>query len=164
MSLYAKLAAGLLIALLVAAAWWKVDRVLEAREQRGYDRAMAEQTAKALAESQEKAAESARRMEAQGENQRTQDALLAQMRRDRDAAVAVADRLREQSARAAREWAGRLADSPTAGDLASAADAIRVLTDVRGRLEHAGADLAAYADTARAAGLKCAADYDALKP
>jgi hypothetical protein len=37
-SLYARIAAGILIALAVAGLWWKVDRVLAAREQRGYDR------------------------------------------------------------------------------------------------------------------------------
>lgn len=162
MSLYARIAAFLIVLAVAAGLWWKADRMLNAAEQRGYDRAVAEMTAKALKESQAKAAETFRRLEAQRENQDAQDALLARMRRDRDAAVAAADRVREQSAAAARQWSERLADSPTAADLAAAAAAIQLLTDVRGRLERAGADLAAHADAARAAGLKCAKDYDAL--
>lgn len=162
MSLYARLAALIVIVLAIAGAWWKFDRLLAKADAAGYERAMQEQTAKALAESQAKAKEGFRRLEAQDANQRAQDAEVARMRADRDAAVAVADRLREQSAEAARQWAGRLADSPTAQDLAAAGAAIQLLTDVRSRLEHAGADLAANADASRAAGLKCERDYDAL--
>jgi membrane glycosyltransferase len=162
MSLYARIAAGLLIALAVAGLWWKVDRVLAAAEERGYERAMQEQTAKALAESQAKAREGFRRLEAQDANQRAQDAEVARMRADRDAAFAAADRVRQQSAEAARQWAGRLADSPTAQDLSAAGAAIQLLTDVRSRLERAGADLAAHADASRASGLKCERDYDSL--
>lgn len=50
MSLYARLAAVIAIALLVAAAWWKVDRMFAAAERRGYDRRSAED--KAAAEAQ----------------------------------------------------------------------------------------------------------------
>lgn len=130
--------------------------------QQKWDRSVSQQQADAITEQQAKARESFRRLEAQDANQHAQDQLLARMRRDRDDAVAAADRVREQSAAAARDWAERLADSPTAGDIAAAGDAIRVLTNVRSRLEHAGADLAAHADAARAAGLKCQADYQAL--
>lgn len=164
MSLYARLATLVIVILAIAAAWWKFDRMLAAADRAGYERAVSEMTAKALKEAQARAAETARRLQAQEENQRAQDALVARMRRDRDDALAAADRLREQSAAAARQWAGRLADSPTAQDLAAAADAIRVLTDVRSRLERAGAELAAHADAARAAGLKCERDYQALTP
>lgn len=163
LSPYRWLLAVFLVAAVVVGVPVLVKRYDARQQEIGYQRAMQEQTAAALAESQAKAKEGFRRLEAQDANQREQDALLARMRRDRDDALAAADRVREQSAEAARQWAGRLADSPTAEDLAAAGDAIRVLTDVRGRLERAGTDLAAHADAARAAGLKCEADYGALK-
>ena len=164
MSLYARLAAALLVATVIAGLWWKFDRMLAKEDAAGYQRAMQEQTAKALAEAQAKAKEGFRRLEAQDANQREQNALLARMRRDRDDALDAADRVREQSAEAARQWAGRLADSPSPEDLAAAGAAIELLADVRSRLERAGADLAAHADAARAAGLKCERDYEALTP
>lgn len=121
-----------------------------------------QQTQAALDEAADKARETKRRLERQQENQREQDAMVARMRRDLDDALAVADRVRQQSAQAAREWSARLGDSPTREDLAAAAAAIELLADVRSRLERSGAELAGYAGAARAAGLKCEADYDAL--
>jgi hypothetical protein len=50
MSLYARLAAGVLIVLAIAAAWWKVDHVLAAREEVGYQRRAAEDGAAANAQ------------------------------------------------------------------------------------------------------------------
>lgn len=50
MSLYARLAAALMIVLAIVAAWWKVDRMFAAAEARGYDRRAAED--KAAAEAQ----------------------------------------------------------------------------------------------------------------
>lgn len=116
----------------------------------------------ALQEAQANAKETLRRMDRQQENQRAQDAQLAAARADAARNAADADRVREQSAAAARQWSARLADSPTAADLAAAAEAIAVLTDVRRRLDAAASELATYADAARAAGEKCQADYDAL--
>jgi hypothetical protein len=124
----------------------------------------AQRAAAALAEAHANAKESQRRLDRQQENQRAQDALLAQARADAERNRADADRVREQSASAARQWSARLADSPSAGDLEAAAAAIAVLTDVRSRLDAAATELASYATSARAAGLKCAADYDALTP
>lgn len=147
----------------LALAAWDSARLKRA-EAAGYKRAQAEYTAAALREAQANAAETARRLKAQQENQRAQDAALARARADAARAAADADRVRAQAADAAREWSARLGDSPTAEDLAAAAAAIRVCTELRGRAVKRAELLAAYADAARAAGLKCQADYDALTP
>lgn len=52
MSLYARIAALLVIVLAIAGAWWKVDRMFAAAEQRGYDRRAAEDKAAADAQTQ----------------------------------------------------------------------------------------------------------------
>jgi hypothetical protein len=49
-SLYARIAAGLLIALAVAGLWWKADRMLDAADERGYQRAKQEDQAAADAQ------------------------------------------------------------------------------------------------------------------
>lgn len=128
----------------------------------GYDRAQGEYRDAADREREAKAREGLRRLEQQQENQRDQDQKLAAARADAERNRADADRVREQSADAARQWAARLADSPAAGDLAAASAAIAVCTDVRSRMDDAAGQLAAYADAAREAGNKCAADYQAL--
>lgn len=157
-------AALLAFGALQGARWQEnVDAVQIARLQAAGDQERARLAAAALARASANAAETARRIAAMEENQRDQDRLLARMRRDRDDAFAAADRLREQSAAAAREWGARLADSPTAGDVEAAAGAIELLVNVRSRLERAGAELAAHTDAARAAGSKCVADYEALR-
>ena len=83
---------------------------------------------------------------------------------DGAAARADADRVRAQAADAAREWSARLSDSPTASDSAAAGAAIGVCADVLGRAIAHARLLASTADAARAAGLKCSADYEALIP
>lgn len=162
MSLYARLAALVLVVLAIGAAWWKFDRMLAAAEARGYERRVGEEQAASLTKAHANAKETQRRLERQEENQRAQDAELARLRAAADRADAAARRVREQADASAREWSARLADSPTAEDLAAAAEAIRVCTDLRGRADRRAGILARYADAARTAGEKCAADYDAL--
>lgn len=147
----------------LALAAWDSARIKRA-EKRGADLVRAEYTAAALREAQANAAETARRLKAQQENQRAQDAALDRARADAARAAADADRVRAQAADAAREWSARLGDSPTVEDLAAAATAIRVCTELRGRAVARAELLARTADAARAAGLKCEADYDALIP
>jgi hypothetical protein len=162
MSAYARLAALVLIVLAVAAAWWKFDRMLAAADARGYERRVGEEREASLTRAHANAKETQRRLERQEENQRAQDAELARLRAAADRADAAARRVREQASAAAREWSARLADSPTAEDLAAASEAIRVCTDLRGRADRRAGILARYADAARTAGAKCEADYDAL--
>lgn len=118
----------------------------------------------AIAEAARKAAETERRLKSQQENQRAQDEALAAVRADRDRLAARAERLQRDHAAAARDWSSRLADSPTGEDLAAAASAIGVCTQLLGRARARAQLLAGYSDTARAHGLKCEADYDALIP
>lgn len=109
-----------------------------------------------------KAKEGLRRIERQEENQRAQNAELARWRAAARRNAADRDRVQRDAEQNARDWAERLADSPTAADIAAAGAAIAVCADVRGRLDRAASELAAYASAARAAGLKCEADYDSL--
>lgn len=142
---------------------WDSARIKRA-EKRGADVVRAEYTAAALREAQANAAETARRLKAQQENQRAQDAALAAARADAARAGADADRVRAQAAAAAREWSARLGDSPATSDIEAAGAAIGVCADLLGRAVARARLLARTADAARAAGLKCQADYDALTP
>jgi RNA polymerase-binding transcription factor DksA len=162
------MAAALAAVLVLLAIGWKIHRT-------GYERGMdyvhqqwdAERIAQrdaALAQSQANARETLRRMERQEENQRALDQAIADARRDAARASAAAERLREQNVATARAWRDALRDSPAGGVCQAAGAAIDLQTDVQRRLVAAGGELAAFADAARAAGLKCGADYGALKP
>lgn len=145
--------------------WASHQREIGRQEvQAKWDEQVQIQTTAALAESQAKARETIRRIEAQEVNQHAKDAELAAARADAERNAADAERVRQQSAAAARDWSARLADSPTAGDLAAAGQAIAVCADVRSRVDAAAGVLAAYADAARTAGAGCEADYGALRP
>lgn len=127
-----------------------------------WDASVSQQHAAAVQELLTKAQESKRRLERQGENQRAQDSEIAVARADAAHDRAAADKLRQQNASSARDWAARLAHSPTVGDIAAAGDTIGVLADVLSRADARAGVLAPYADAARTAGLKCERDYDAL--
>lgn len=127
-----------------------------------WDAATARQLAGDLKQAQANAWETHRRLERQKENDERLQKELAASRADAARNAADADRLREQNASAARQWRDALGNSPTVEQCATAGDAIGVLADVLGRADKRAGVLAAYADTARAAGLKCERDYDAL--
>jgi len=127
-----------------------------------WDQQVSELRARALAESEANAKETARRLAAQKENEDAHAKELAAAQAAADRNARDAERVRKQAATAADQWSHTLRNSPTAGELAAAADTIAVLTDVRGRLDRHASVLAEYADTARAAGLKCERDYTAL--
>lgn len=116
----------------------------------------------ALQEAQANAVETKRRLEAQRRNQEAQDVELARARSDARLNAAAADQLRDQNVAAARQWSAALGNSPTREQLAAAGAAIELQADVLGRLDRAATELAAFADASRAAGIKCARDYDAL--
>jgi predicted membrane chloride channel (bestrophin family) len=106
------------------------------------------------------AAETLRRLNKQQENDRAQQALLAQVRHDRDAAVAAADGLRLRAAAYLdAAGCGHLSGDSALGCVQQAAAA---LADALGRSAAIAQRAAADADDARARGLKCEADYDAL--
>jgi leucyl aminopeptidase (aminopeptidase T) len=164
MSFYAKLAAAIAVGLLIAAAVWKHSLAVEAVREEGREEIRQAMTKAALIKSEANAKESLRRIERQEENQRAQNAELERLRAAAARSDAAARRVREQADASARKWSARLADSPTAADLAAASEAIRVCTDLRGRADRRAGILARYADAARTAGAKCEADYDALTP
>jgi uncharacterized protein DUF2514 len=125
---------------------------------------ISEQRAAALAQSEANARETQRRLDRQKENQDAQDKQLALARDDARRNAADAERLRAQAADAARRWSDALSNSPTGEQCAAAGAAILVQADVLGRIDRRAGELASYADAARAAGLKCVADYSALTP
>lgn len=168
MSLYARVAAVLAVILLLLGVGWKVRHGgIEAGRAEVRAEWAAERIAQRdadLAQAQANARETLRRMERQQENQSALDQALADARRDAARASAAAERLREQNAAAARAWRDALRDSPAGGVCQAAGAAIDLQADVQRRLVEVGGELARHADAARAAGLKCSADYDALKP
>lgn len=169
------LAEVLLIAAIAAAVWGWIQYGKHAAHERGlaegraeihaqWDKEKLEQDAADMAAAQEHAVESKRRMAKQQENQDAQNQELARARADADRSKRVAEQLRRDHETAAAQWRSRLADSPTRADIEAAAGAIGVCTDLLGRAVARAGILASYADTARAAGLKCERDYDALTP
>lgn len=150
------------VALLVVSHGWAFRRG-EAAVQVRWDAAVSAERALALEQAQTNARETLRRLEAQDANQRALDARLAVARADAERNRTDAERLREQAAAAAAAWRARLGDSPSAGDLEAAGAALAVCADLLGRADRRAGELAEFADASRAAGLKCAADYDALR-
>lgn len=135
-----------------------------AEVQAKWDAERTRQQAKVIEEEKANAEETARRLKQQQENQDAQDKELAAARSDAARNRAAADGLRAQTADAARRWRDAIGNSPAGQNCPAAGDAIGVLADVFGRADRRAGVLAEYADAARAAGLKCERDYDALKP
>jgi hypothetical protein len=158
------LAAALMSALTGGYLYWTHHQrdIGRAEVQLKWDASVSLQRAAALAESESNARETLRRIEKQQENQLAQDRKLAQARADAGRNDAAAGQLRAQLADTARQWRDALDHPATGRECAAAGDAIGVLADVLGRADRRAGVLAAYADAAHAAGLKCEADYDAL--
>lgn len=158
------LLAGIAAALAVGYAGWKHHQREIGRDEIRAEWAAerAQQVAVDHAATIANAKETQRRMERQKENQDAQDEELAAARADAGRNLVAADQLRDQNAATAKRWRDAL-NHPTAGsDCQAAGAAITVQADVLSRSDRASSDLASYADAARAAGLKCERDYDAL--
>lgn len=160
MSLIARAVAIVLLLAAFVAGWWRLTAYYE---RIGYERMQAEQLVLDQAASAANFKETERRFREQQENQRVQNLELAAARADAARNARDADQLREQNAGVANRWRDALHDSTTVAEREAAADAIGVLADVLGRADRRAGILASYADAARAAGLKCERDYDALK-
>ncbi len=136
------------------------DRAGAARVQALWDADRAQAQAAALEKRRLDAVETERRLKAQEENQRAQNRQIADARRDAERAAASADglQLRATAYLDAAGCGGRTGDS--------AVDCIRQavaqITDALGSCGRIARQVAADADDARARGLKCEADYDAL--
>lgn len=136
------------------------DTAGAARVQKLWDEDRAKAQAATIEAARAAAQETQRRLEAQEANQRAQDELLARTRADRDRAVAAADGLRlRASAYLDAAGCGNLSGDPALECIRTAAAAIG---DALGRSGEIARRAAADADEARARGLKCEADYDAL--
>ena len=166
MSLYARLAALAVILAALSGIAWKLHHsgyvAGKAEIQQAWDAAVSKQRAQALAEEQANAAESARRIKAQQENDHAQEKLLAAARADASRNAADADRLRQQSAAAARGWRDALNNSPTSTVCQAAGEALMVSADLQQRADWVAGELAEYSDRARIAGDTCAGAYQAL--
>jgi hypothetical protein len=166
--LIAALAAAVLFAIVRGYEAWRA-RVFSEGDTAGAQRVQIlwdEDRAAALAQANEdarrNAKETERRLKAQQENDRAQEALLATARRDAAAAAAAADGLRlRASAYLDAAGCSSLAGDPAVECVRQAAAAIG---DALGRGAEIARRVAADADEARARGLKCEADYDALTP
>jgi hypothetical protein len=136
------------------------DTAGAARVQQLWDEDRASAQAQAIENARVAAAETLRRLNAQQENQRAQDELLARTRADRDRAVAAVGGLQLRAA--------SYLDAAGCGSLAgdSAIECVRkaaaAIGNALGRSGEIARRAAADADEARARGLKCEADYDAL--
>lgn len=133
-----------------------------ARVQRDWDSDKIARAKASLDEAQHNGKETLRRLQAQQENQRAQNQEAALARADAERNAHERDELRQQSADAARHWRDALGDSATRADVEAAGTAIVLLTDLLGKSRDRAGQLAAFADTSRAAGLKCERDYDSL--
>jgi len=116
----------------------------------------AEWQAKALAQAQADAAETARRIKTIEEARRAAEIRTHQALADAAAAGTAAERLRQQIA------AFRAAHPSAAGGRAPAGDPIGVLADVLGRCDANQGVIARFADAAREAGRLCEQSYDTL--
>jgi hypothetical protein len=150
------------IAAVAGAIGWALSAFAGHYETVGQLRERAAWQARQAQADQAAARETLRRLDRQGELDRETKRQLDEARTAAARNRADADRLREQSAGAARQWAGRLADSPSAAECTAAGDAIGVLADVLGRADRRAGQLADYADAAHTAGASCEARYDAL--
>jgi hypothetical protein len=136
------------------------DAAGAARIQQLWDDDRAKAQAAAIENARLAAAETLRRLNAQQENQRAQDELLARVRADRDRAVAAADGLRLRAAAYLdAAGCGSLSGDPAVECIRKAAAQIG---DALGRSGEIARRAAADADDARARGLKCEADYESL--
>lgn len=175
MSLSYRILIGLLLASLAAALVFFVHRAYEnhraavfaegdragaARVQILWDEDRAKSQAQAIENARHAAAETLRRLTAQQENERVQQALLAQARADADRARAAADGLRLRAASYLdAAGCGTLSGDPALTCVRAAAAR---LGDALGQCGEIARRAAAAADDARARGLLCEADYDAL--
>lgn len=133
-----------------------------AQLQSRWDAADAEAGRTALAETQQNARETQRRLDRQKENDDAQAAQLARAARDLADSRISGQRLHQQSA-ALRAAIRGAAGDPTAGPgSAPAGDALDLFADLFSRADGRAGELAEALDRSHAAGLRCAADYDAL--
>lgn len=144
------------------ALWGGIKAVTGHYIQRGVALEQAKNTKAALEDAQVAAKETQRRLDQQEENQRAHNAELAAARSAAARNGRAAEQLRHENAAIVQQWRGYLGDTAAVAECAPAGDAIGVLADVLGRADRRAGVLADYADAARAAGLKCERDYDAL--
>lgn len=160
---------GILAAALLGGVTWGVHTYNEGLREEGRTEVRLEVAAKErtqheadMQKAAQNAAESQRRIFRQSENQDAQNLELAAARDAAARNAAAADRMRRDHASEAEQWRARLADSPSRADLEAASAAIDLLTDLLGRADRRAGELAAFADTSRAHGLKCERDYQAV--
>jgi uncharacterized iron-regulated membrane protein len=158
---------GGLVAAALAFVGWQVhaQREIGRDEIRAeWSASVSEQRAAALAQSEQNAKETLRRLARQKESQDALDQQLAIARRDAARADVAAGELRDQLAlyvAAVRDAPGNTA----VGCQRETTDAaIGVLAELFRRADDRAGALAKFADSSRAAGLKCQADYQSLTP
>lgn len=133
------------------------------RVQQAWDAERMRAQAQAINDAAANAAETERRLSVQNEVIRETTAQLDRARADADAARAAGQRLRDaQRAYIAAALSGAALDPSAARAGPSAATALDVLADLRGRADDTAGELAAALDAAHAAGIACERAYNAL--
>ena len=154
-----KLIAGAVLAAAAVGAYqWHASSLRD----EGRAEVRAEWLAADQAASKANAAETLRRLNAQKANQDKQNEEIALARAAADRVARASDRMLRDHKAAADIWGHTLRNSPTTADLAAAAEAVRVSTELLGRARERAGVLARFADAAHAAGLKCERDFDSL--
>lgn len=161
MSLYARLAAALLVAALVAAALWKHSLMVEAVREEGRAEIRAQVELRDAREAEDDAKERARRAERQQESLNAHIQAAQAAAADAARARRAAGELRDHVADLEHLAAG-LAGAATDVERAAAVAATRMLADLQRRADERAGILADYADRARLAGQLCEQQYDAL--
>lgn len=133
-----------------------------ARLQSEWDAALALAQRAALAETQQNARETQRRLDRQKENDDAQAAQLARAARDLADARTAGQRLHQQSEALRAAIRGAASDRAAGPGSAPAGDALDLFADLFGRADNRAGELAEALDRSHAAGLRCAADYNAL--
>lgn len=143
-----------------SAVWTEGDTAGAARVHNEWAEDRAQAQAAQLERARQASLETVRRLTAQEANQREQNRQLEETRRDAERAQRAADGLQLRAA-AYLDAAGCSARSGDSA-LECIRQAVAQITDALGSCGRIARSVAAEADDARARGLKCEADYDAL--
>lgn len=160
----ALIVAAIVSAVLGACAWFvHVQRDIgRAEVQARWDAERGRQASAALAEAQNNATETQRRLTAQKEIQDAHDKDLARAQADAARAAAAAGRLRDDLAAFTAAACRSAGDTAAQCDGKTARASIGVLAELFRRADERAGVLAEYAGRARAAGIQCSREYDAL--